>query len=138
VRVDGGRVLTSTRLATGQEVRVPPLALGGEAGPAARPSQTPSADEGGYLRSLLLYEDEHVFVFNKPPGLAVQGGSGMTRDIDGMLEAFGDDEGVKPRLVHRLDRETAGVLLVARTRLAAAKLGKTFQTRSARKVYWAL
>jgi 23S rRNA pseudouridine955/2504/2580 synthase len=151
VRVDGGRVQTSTRLAAGQQVRVPPLqsadaatasgssfAVDGTGAPMARPKQTPSANEGDYLRSIMLYEDEHVFVFNKPAGLAVQGGSGMTRHIDGMLEAFRDSKGVKPRLVHRLDRETSGCLLVARTRLAAATLGRTFQTRSARKIYWAL
>lgn len=143
VRVNGGRAETSTRLATGQEVRVPPLPLGGgrpagEGAPMARPGQIASADEEAYLRSLLLYEDEHVFVFNKPAGLAVQGGSGVSRHVDGMLEVFRDKKGVKPRLVHRLDRETAGVLLVARSRLAAATLARTFQTRTARKVYWAL
>jgi 23S rRNA pseudouridine955/2504/2580 synthase len=149
VRVDGARVETSTRLAHGQTVRVPPLQFGdaaersasfadGTGAPMARPKQTPSANEAEYLRSLLLYEDEHVFVFNKPAGLAVQGGSGMTRHIDGMLEVFRDRKGVRPRLVHRLDRETSGCLLVARTRLAAATLARTFQTRSARKIYWAL
>jgi 23S rRNA pseudouridine955/2504/2580 synthase len=150
VRVDGGRVQTSSRLGAGSQVRVPPLQIGdagsssssfatdGTGAPMARPKQTPSANEAEYLRSLLLYEDDHVFVFNKPAGLAVQGGSGMSRHIDGMLESFRDAKGVKPRLVHRLDRETSGCLLVARTRLAAATLGRTFQTRSARKVYWAL
>lgn len=148
VRVDGARAQTSTRLAAGQQVRVPPLQFGDRAetgpsfdtsgAPMARPKQVPSANEAEYLSSLLLYEDEHVFVFNKPAGLAVQGGSGMTRHIDGMLEALRDRKGVKPRLVHRLDRETSGCLLVARTRLAAATLARTFQTRSARKVYWAL
>jgi len=151
IRVDGGRVQTSTRLAAGQQVRVPPLqygdqaatstssfAIDGTGAPTARPKQVASANEAEYLRSITLYEDEHVFVFNKPAGLAVQGGSGMTRHIDGMLEAFRDKKGVKPRLVHRLDRETSGCLLVARTRLAAATLARTFQTRSARKIYWAL
>ena len=151
VRVDGGRCKTDQRLGAGQTVRVPPLQYGdaatggasftydGEGGaPMARPKQVASANEADYLRSLLLYEDEHVFVFNKPAGLAVQGGSGMTRHIDGMLEALRDRKGVKPRLVHRLDRETSGCLLVARSRLAAATLARTFQTRSARKIYWAL
>lgn len=147
VRVDGKRVETSTRVAAGQSVRIPPLQYGDAAGgpiagdngaPMARPKQVPSANEEEYLRSLILYEDDHVFVFNKPAGLAVQGGSGMTRHIDGMLEVFRDRKGVRPRLVHRLDRETSGCLLVARSRLAAATLAKTFQTRSARKIYWAL
>ncbi|WP_237151466.1 RluA family pseudouridine synthase [Oryzibacter oryziterrae] len=148
VRVDGGRCKTESRVAPGQVVRVPPLQYGDAANgptyydqdgaPMARPKQVASANEAEYLRSLLLYEDEHVFVFNKPAGLAVQGGSGMTRHIDGMLEALRDKKGVKPRLVHRLDRETSGCLLVARSRLAAATLARTFQTRSARKIYWAL
>ncbi|SON55470.1 Ribosomal large subunit pseudouridine synthase C [Hartmannibacter diazotrophicus] len=146
VRLDGGRVKADNRVQPGQVVRVPPLNTG-DGGPAmfdasgapmARPKQVASANEADYLRSLLLYEDEHVFVFNKPAGLAVQGGSGMTRHIDGMLEALRDRKGVKPRLVHRLDRETSGCLLVARTRLAASTLARTFQTRSARKIYWAL
>ncbi len=145
VRVDGKRAETSTRVAHGQSIRVPPLGLGdaapvvdGQGMPVARPKQITGVDEGEFLRSMILYEDDHVFVFNKPAGLAVQGGSGMTRHIDGMLEAFRDKKGVKPRLVHRLDRETSGCLLVAKTRLAAATLARTFQTRSARKIYWAL
>lgn len=146
VRVGGKRAETSTRLANGDVVRVPPLGLGdaapvvdGQGGaPSARPKQIGGVNEGDYLKTLILYEDDHVFVFNKPAGLAVQGGSGMTRHIDGMLEAFRTAKGVKPRLVHRLDRETSGCLMVARSRLAAATLARTFQARSARKVYWAL
>ncbi len=144
VRVDGGRVKADSRVQPGQIVRVPPMtgdappAFDASGAPMARPKQIASSDEERYLRQLLLYEDEHVFVFNKPAGLAVQGGSGMTRHIDGMLEAFRDRKGVKPRLVHRLDRETSGCLLVARSRLAASTLARTFQTRSARKIYWAM
>jgi 23S rRNA pseudouridine955/2504/2580 synthase len=85
-----------------------------------------------------LHEDDQVFVFNKPAGLAVQGGSGLTRHVDAMLEAFRDKKGQKPRLVHRLDRDTSGVLVVARTRLAASKLAASFRARSTRKIYWAL
>jgi 23S rRNA pseudouridine955/2504/2580 synthase len=156
VRVDGGRVKTSTRLEPGQAVRVPPLAAaadgrqgasrragepwpssaGGVVGTGRRsPGQTSDAD---FLRSILLYEDDDVFVFNKPAGLAVQGGSGLTHHLDAMLEALRDRKGQKPRLVHRLDRDTSGVLLVARTRLAASRLAAAFRTRSTRKVYWAL
>jgi len=90
------------------------------------------------LRAILLHEDDDVFVFNKPAGLAVQGGSGLTRHLDAMLEAFRDRKGQKPRLVHRLDRDTSGVLVVARTRLAAQKLAEAFRARSTRKIYWAL
>ena len=137
VRVDGKRVETSTRLVVGQVVRVPPGAMIAEAADAAPRKQAPKAGESDaeFLRSITLFEDKDVLVLNKPPGLAVQGGSGTKRHIDGMLEALRDRKGVKPRLVHRLDRETSGCLLVARSRLAAATLAKTFQTRSARKIY---
>ncbi len=91
-----------------------------------------------FLRSLIIYEDKDVFVFNKPFGLAVQGGSGLTRHIDGMLPALASQRGDIPRLVHRLDRDTTGVLVVARTRKAAADLGASFRARSTKKIYWAL
>ena len=97
----------------------------------------PSSDAEA-LRAMILYEDDEVFVFNKPQGLAVQGGSGLTRHVDAMLESLRDRKGQKPRLVHRLDRDTTGVLVVARTRLAAQKLAASFRTRSTRKIYWAL
>ncbi len=87
---------------------------------------------------MILFEDEHVLVLNKPFGLAVQGGTGTKKHLDGMLAAMVDRFGDRPRLVHRLDRDTTGVLLVAKTRDAAARLGRIFQTRSAAKTYWAL
>lgn len=136
IRVDGGRVQTSKRLAAGQTIRVPPLA-----GPDARPQTSATIrdrHDWDVLRQALLYEDDHVMVFNKPAGLAVQGGSGVNRHVDGMLESFRDKKGQKPRLVHRLDRETAGVLVVARTRSAAAALGASFKNRKTRKIYWSL
>ncbi|MEJ0013152.1 MAG: RluA family pseudouridine synthase [Bauldia sp.] len=105
-------------------------------GEAKKPKR-PTSDAAA-LRAMILYEDDDVFVFNKPQGLAVQGGSGLTKHVDGMLEAFRDRKGQKPRLVHRLDRDTSGVLVVARTRLAAQKLTASFRTRSTRKIYWAL
>ena len=91
-----------------------------------------------FLKSITLYEDADVLVLNKPMGLAVQGGSGTTRHLDGMLEVMRDAHGQRPRLVHRLDKDTAGCLLVAKTRFAAAALAKSFRSRSARKIYWAL
>ena len=91
-----------------------------------------------FLASITLYEDADVMVINKPMGLAVQGGSGTTRHVDGMLEVLRDAHGQRPRLVHRLDKDTAGCLLVAKTRFAATALAKTFRSRSARKIYWAL
>ena len=91
-----------------------------------------------FLKSIILYEDKEMMVLNKPMGLAVQGGPGTTRHIDGLLESMRDDDGQKPRLVHRLDKDTAGCLIIAKTRLAASGLAKTFRSRSARKIYWAL
>ncbi len=140
VRVDGGRVKTSTRLEPGQAVRVPPLT---SAGPSTQPPRggafgSRPSNDADFLRSIMLHEDDEVFVFNKPPGLAVQGGSGLTRHIDAMLAALTDRKGQKPRLVHRLDRGTSGVLVVARTRLAAQKLAQAFRARTSRKIYWAL
>jgi 23S rRNA pseudouridine955/2504/2580 synthase len=157
VRVDGGRAKTNTRLEPGQSVRIPPLgggtateapevgsrssegqvSPGGSGSPGDRKGAAPSGD-AELLRSMILFEDDDVFVFNKPPGLAVQGGSGLTRHVDAMLEALRDAKGQKPRLVHRLDRATSGVLVVARTRLAAQKLAASFRSRSTKKVYWAL
>jgi 23S rRNA pseudouridine955/2504/2580 synthase len=95
-------------------------------------------DDASFLKSITLYEDREVMVLNKPMGLAVQGGSGTVRHIDGMLNALRTKDGQKPRLVHRIDKDTSGILLVAKTRLAAATLAKTFRSRSARKIYWAL
>lgn len=103
---------------------------------AARPAHLKS-DEAE-IRGMVLYEDDALMVLNKPVGLAVQGGSGLTKHLDGMLEALRDSKDRKPRLVHRLDRETSGVLVVAKTRAAAAALAGSFKHRSARKVYWSL
>ena len=136
LRVDGKRVDSKDRLEEGQSVRIPPLKLdapkvGGELSEAA----TKTLDE---LRKMILFEDADVMVLNKPAGLAVQGGSGMTKHVDQMLEAMRDAKGQKPRLVHRLDRETSGCLLIAKTRFAATALTGSFRHRSARKIYWAL
>ncbi len=137
VRVDGGRVKAETRLAAGQTVRVPPLKLD-EMAERPRAKSTVREGDARLLKDMTLFEDRDVLVLNKPAGLAVQGGSGTHRHIDGMLEALATPDGDRPRLVHRLDRDTAGVLLVAKTRKAAADLAKTFRSRSARKIYWAL
>jgi 23S rRNA pseudouridine955/2504/2580 synthase len=136
VRVDGARAAASTRIAAGQQVRIPPLH--GADARAAAPAVVRRSGDREVLQAALLYEDPQVLVFNKPAGLAVQGGSGVTRHVDAMLEAFTDRHGRKPRLVHRLDRDTAGVLVVARTRTAAAFLGQAFKARETRKIYWAL
>ncbi|HLW92683.1 MAG TPA: RluA family pseudouridine synthase [Roseiarcus sp.] len=133
VRVAGRRAETSTRLEAGQSVRVPPLHLA-----APKPARPASADDATAIRAMILYEDRGVIVLNKPYGLAVQGGSGTTRHIDGMLAALADRQGERPVLVHRLDRDTSGVLLVAKSRGIAADLGEIFRSRGAKKFYWAL
>jgi 23S rRNA pseudouridine955/2504/2580 synthase len=136
VRVDGRRVQSSTRLEPGQTVRVPPL---GEAPPPpAAPRPAVSERDARALQEAVLYKDKDVLAINKPPGLAVQGGSGLDRHLDAMLDAlrFGSDE--RPRLVHRLDRDTSGVLLLARHVRAAAELAEAFRRKDCRKVYWAV
>jgi 23S rRNA pseudouridine955/2504/2580 synthase len=137
LRVNGRRVDGKDRLEAGQSVRIPPLKLEAPK-PRAGSSSDADAKTREFLRSITLYEDADVMVLNKPMGLAVQGGSGMTRHLDGMLEVLRDRAGQRPRLVHRLDKDTSGCLLVAKTRFAAAALAKTFRSRSARKTYWAL
>ncbi len=143
VRVAGGRVKGDTRLEAGQAVRVPPLDV--DAAPDRAPREAPrirggrvEPDDAAYLRALILYEDRDVFVFNKPMGLAVQGGSGLKKHVDGMLPALASPRGEIPRLVHRIDRDTAGVLVVAKTRKAASDLTAAFRHRSTKKIYWAL
>jgi len=136
VRVNGKRTQPKDRLQAGQSVRIPPLRLDLATPPAS--GDPAGAKTRDFLKSTTLYEDTDILVLNKPMGLAVQGGSGTTRHIDGMLEAMRDAQGQRPRLVHRLDKDTAGCLLVAKTRFAAAALAKSFRSRSARKIYWAL
>lgn len=137
LRVDGRRADSKDRLETGNNVRIPPLKL--DAPKAAPGSLSEAAQKTrDALKAMILFEDEDVMVLNKPAGLAVQGGSGTTRHVDQMLEVFRDAKGQKPRLVHRLDKETSGCLLVAKTRFAASALAKSFRSRSARKIYWAL
>lgn len=133
VRVDSGRVKTSTRLAAGQVVRIPPIT----AAPAG-PSLTVDSKEAAYLRGLILYEDDDIYVFNKPHGLASQGGTGTRRHLDGLLKNLPNARGEAPRLVHRLDRDTSGCLVVAKSKAAAAHFGTVFRSRAARKIYWAV
>jgi 23S rRNA pseudouridine955/2504/2580 synthase len=134
VRVAGRRAEVSTRLKSGESVRVPPLKLPVPA-PVVKRASPENAEAIG---AMTLYEDRDVIVLNKPWGLAVQGGSGTKRHIDGMLEALADRHGERPVLVHRLDRDTSGVLLIAKSRKMAAELGATFRSRGAKKIYWAL
>jgi 23S rRNA pseudouridine955/2504/2580 synthase len=134
VRVDGKRVDTSTRLEEGQKVRVPPLANEAAVAPAVKRLRP---EDARALEEMTLFEDKDVLVLNKPYGLAVQGGSGTTHHIDGMLGSLARGD-TRPVLVHRLDRDTSGVLLIAKSRRMAADLGEIFRSRQAKKIYWAL
>lgn len=138
IRVDGGRVKADSRVEPGQTVRIPPLGVDKAGSDQLTGHSIRNQGDGDVLSKMLIYEDPKVFVFNKPAGLAVQGGSGVTRHVDDMLDAFRNKKGEKPRLVHRLDRDTSGVLVVARTRLAAMKLAESFRARETKKTYWAL
>lgn len=142
IRVDGKRAKPEDRLATGQTLRVPP---GGEDAPAAAArkaaprARSLSAEQIAEAKAMVIHETRAAIVLNKPPGLATQGGSKTTKHVDGLLDAFVEDEKTpRPRLVHRLDKDTSGVLLIARTPGSAAGFSKRFASRSARKVYWAL
>ena len=135
VRVDGARAKSSTRLEAGQTVRIPPLP---DVAPPPAPKHRLSKADREFLASITLYEDDDLLILNKPSGIAVQGGSKTPHHIDRLLEGMGDGPETRPRLVHRLDRDTSGVLVIAKRRAIAAKLGRAFQTRSVRKIYWAL
>ncbi|MCO5066118.1 MAG: RluA family pseudouridine synthase [Rhizobiaceae bacterium] len=138
IRVEGGRAKSDTRLEPGQTVRVPPLEVDRKGDAPLTANTIRNQGDADVLSKMLLHEDPKVFVFNKPAGLAVQGGSGVSRHVDDMLEAWRNQKGEKPRLVHRLDRDTSGVLVVARTRQAAMKLAEAFRARETKKTYWAL
>ncbi len=147
VRLNGKRAEANVRVAVGDEVRVPKAAREAPKPGSIHAIKAASTEEAtqkitnadrALIEGMIIFEDEHVMVLNKPFGLAVQGGSGTTRHIDGMLAAMAERFGDRPRLVHRLDRDTTGVLMIAKHRQAASKLGRTFQTRSAAKTYWAL
>ena len=122
VRVDGKRAETSTRLMAGQSIRVPPIAPGAAPTPPPRPGTDPALRRE--LDAMVLYRDDRLIVLDKPFGLAVQGGPGITKHLDGMLDGFREEDGPRPKLVHRLDRDTSGVLVLARTPGVAAKLAR--------------
>jgi 23S rRNA pseudouridine955/2504/2580 synthase len=133
LRVDGARVKADSRLTAGSTVRVPPL----PEGPLRRARAEISDRDAAFARSLVLHEDDEVLILNKPAGLAVQGGTKTLHHIDRLLGAWG--EGARrPRLTHRLDRDTSGVLALGKTPEAAARLAGAFARRRARKIYWAL
>jgi 23S rRNA pseudouridine955/2504/2580 synthase len=134
IRVDGARAKSADRLQHGQVVRLPPMPE-----PPVRASQSAVSDRDvAFLQSLVIHKDADVIVLNKPAGIATQGGAKTVRHIDGMLEALSYGYDTKPKLVHRLDRDTSGCLILARTLSAAAHLAKVFRSRETQKIYWAV
>lgn len=138
IRVDGGRAKPATRLEAAQKVRVPPLPEPDAAAPRPAPRPQVSDKDAQMIRDCVIYRDDHIIALNKPPGLPTQGGTKQTRHVDGLAEAlrFGLDE--KPRLVHRLDKDTSGVLLLARSQPVARALTAAIRHKATRKIYWAV
>jgi 23S rRNA pseudouridine955/2504/2580 synthase len=135
VRVDGQKAKSGDRVSPGMAIRVPPL---DDVPPsAADGAPRPRRQDETALRDLVIHRDEQAIVINKPAGLAVQGGSNTTRHVDGLLDSLRFDGGERPRLVHRLDKDTSGVLLIARSAAAAAFFTRAFRDKTTRKVYWA-
>ncbi|MFO1249075.1 MAG: RluA family pseudouridine synthase [Alphaproteobacteria bacterium] len=142
VRLDGKRAKAADRIAAGQSMRLPPQVIHAKDQRPEKPqpqAKHPLATKDmGSLADRILYMDKQVIVIDKPPGLATQGGSGLTRHVDGMLDSLQYEKPTRPKLVHRLDRDTSGVLLVARTAQAASGLSASLALRDTSKVYWAL
>lgn len=137
VRVDGKRVQANARLCEGQTIRIPPLTAADGEGPKVAAPSVFRPEDADDLRAIMLHEDDALIAMNKPSGLAVQGGSKTRRHIDGMLTSIAP-KGERYRLVHRLDRDTSGLLVVAKSASSAAKLSKAFQRHHVQKLYWAL
>lgn len=134
IRVDGGRAKTDTRLAQGQEIRLPPSAYGEKQDVYFRPHK----GDADLVKSLILYDDGDLMAINKPAGYAAQGGLRIERHIDGLMDALAMPDGTRPKLCHRLDRDTSGVLLLARNRETVMKMGRVFEQKNIRKYYYAL
>jgi 23S rRNA pseudouridine955/2504/2580 synthase len=139
LRIDGKRATPGDRVEAGQVVRVPPAeAPAPEAVRAKAEQASLSQDEVDYVNEMVIHRDPAAIVVNKPPGLATQGGTKTVTHLDGLLGGLASESGDRPKLVHRLDKDTSGVLLLARSARAAAFFSKAFSSRTARKVYWAL
>jgi 23S rRNA pseudouridine955/2504/2580 synthase len=144
VRLDGKRAKAGDRISAGQSIRLPPQLqtihkLPGKLSPVSQPSRPQHVERARIeAEALVIHKDSAVIVLNKPSGLATQGGSGITEHVDGLLDLLTFGMKQRPRLVHRLDRDTSGVLLVARTAPAAVALSESLRHRDASKIYWAL
>ncbi len=142
LRVDGARATPGDRIEEGQSIRIPPIQPEEDA-PASRTTRRPdrrelSDEEMEFAQGLVIYKDDQAIVINKPPGLATQGGTKTDNHVDGLLDALAFERDDRPKLVHRLDKDTSGALLLARSARSAAFFAKSFSSRTARKVYWAL
>ena len=138
LRLGGKRAGPGDRVEAGQEIRVPPLESARARPPRSQPKREPlAADEEQFVRDMVIYHDAHAFVLNKPPGLATQGGTKTHQHLDRLLDGLADERG-RPKLVHRLDKDTSGALLVARSARSAGHFAKAFSARTAKKVYWAM
>ncbi|MBX2834239.1 MAG: RluA family pseudouridine synthase [Micavibrio sp.] len=136
IKIDGKKAKHDARLSQGQTVRIPAIEAASD---IPKPAKKLDEKDADFIKSLVIYEDEHIIALNKPNGIATQGGTKQKdRHIDAMLEALVDKQGVKPRLVHRLDKDTSGVLLLARSAASARKLGDAFKSRDIKKIYWAI
>ncbi|NRA86893.1 MAG: RluA family pseudouridine synthase, partial [Rhizobiales bacterium] len=138
IRINGKRAKSNSRIEADQIIRVPPLNLERRDYSNQKRQVELSQDDIYYMQNMVIHMDDEMIVLNKPSGLAVQGGSNTKRHIDGMLDALKFELTEKPKLVHRLDKDTSGILIIARTRLAAQKLTKQFQTKTTEKYYWAI
>ncbi|WP_267395034.1 MULTISPECIES: RluA family pseudouridine synthase [unclassified Sphingomonas] len=139
LRVDGSRAAPGDRIKAGQILRVPPPEAPRPEGEKPQRERVPLTDEQTeFVREMVIHQDAQAIVLNKPPGLATQGGTKTHEHVDGLLDGLQFDNEGRPKLVHRLDKDTSGALLVARTSRAAAFFAKTFSGRTAKKVYWAL
>lgn len=138
LRLDGKPATPGDRIAAGQIIAMPPPEEA-DRSPRSEPARVPlTEEEEDYVRSMVIEQTRDAFVLNKPPGLATQGGTKTTQHLDRLLDALADERGNRPKLVHRLDKDTSGVLLVARNARSAAFFSKNFSGRTARKVYWAI
>lgn len=138
LRLNGRKAVPGDRIEAGQEIRFPPPQYASARSARPQPRREPlSEDEARFVRDMVIYEEPGAFVLNKPPGLATQGGTKTTQHLDRLLDGLADDHG-RPKLVHRLDKDTSGALLVARTARSAGHFAKAFSGRTAKKIYWAL
>ncbi len=135
IKVDGKKVESSYKVKEGEIIRVPPMIE------YTREEKIKKEIDPKYIKDMresLIYKDEDILVINKPAGLAVQGGVGIDVSVDSLLDFMRFDYTERPKIVHRLDKDTSGVLVLARKTSVAAKLGEAFRNKDMEKIYWAV